>query len=274
MGKSKASTLGISNGAVSKTQAAMTVGLLVLLAFLVGKTLMVFIAPDSYFKTPVTTNEVPKTIKNKMAATAFDFSFDPFHRAQTADVQNTAGLGEDAPETSLNLTLVGRRAGENGTAILVTPDRKQAVYSLGDEIINGVTLKAVNPDFIVLSQDGRLERLTFDKDGQTGLMTPPNTADLTSANLSPADFMQSVSLTRVDRDNQLIGFRIRAKSSALNLDQYGLNKDDIITHIGREDLTKSRPKFDVIARDIARARSIKIGLIRNGAPLTLTVGQP
>lgn len=267
MGKSKAALQGVTPGAVRQLQAVLTGALWVLLAFLLGKALMVFVAPDSYFQTPITTHAAPTTVQIKAVA-AFDVSFDPFHRAQITTVQ-AAGLGEDAPETTLNLTLVGRRAGEDGTAILVTPDRKQAVYSIGDTIIDGVTLKAVNPDFIVLSQEGRLERLTFNKDGQTGLMTPPKTADL-----SPADFMQSISLTRVDRDNALIGYRIRAKSTALNWDQYGLNPNDIITHIGREDLTKGQPKFDVIARDIARAQSVKIGLIRNGSPLTLTVGKP
>jgi len=49
---------------------------------------------------------------------------------------------------------MGRTTGLNGSgsAILRTPDNKEATYSLEDEILPGVTLQAVNKDFIVLKQ--------------------------------------------------------------------------------------------------------------------------
>ncbi|WP_371395733.1 type II secretion system protein N [Fretibacter rubidus] len=253
---------------ISGLQKALTLALGVVLVFFLTKAVMTYIAPVSVWVTPVT-SKAPISTQSRQAAKDFSLSFDPFHR--TAAVQTPRGdIGGDAPETTLNLTLVGRRAGDNGTAILVTPDRKQAVYSVGDEIINGVTLKAVNPDFIVLSLDGRLERLTFNQDAKTGLLSAP--VNVPNTNLTPAMLLDSIRLNRVDRDNRLVGFRVSSKTDAVKLSQFGLQDGDIITRIGDEDLTLGRPEISYIARDLAKVRSVKLSILRGDKPVTVTVG--
>ena len=256
---------------ISRLQKALTVVLALLLVFLLTKAVMVYLAPDSVWVTPVTSTAAIGARANETRR-EFSLSFDPFHRR--AAVQAPSGdIGEDAPETTLNLTLVGRRAGENGTAILVTPDRKQAVYRLGDEIINGVTLKAVNPDFIVLSLDGQLERLTFNKEAKTGLtVVPTQAAKAFNANLTPAMLLDAIRLTRMDRDNRLVGYRVTSKTDTVNLSQFGLQDGDIVTRIGEEDLTLGRPEISLIARDLTKVRSVKLTILRGDTPMTIIVG--
>ncbi|MDH5436313.1 MAG: hypothetical protein OEX83_06090 [Gammaproteobacteria bacterium] len=71
-----------------------------------------------------------------------------------------------APETRLNLKLNGiiSSDGENTAgAIIEKSAGKQEYFSLGDTISNGVTLKEVYKDRIILSRNGRLETLSLPK---------------------------------------------------------------------------------------------------------------
>ena len=71
-----------------------------------------------------------------------------------------------APETRLNLKLNGIIASDgNDTAgaIIEKSAGKQEYFSLGDTISNGVTLKEVYKDRVILSRNGRLETLSLPK---------------------------------------------------------------------------------------------------------------
>ena len=86
--------------------------------------------------------------------------FDFFHREQKA-IEITQVLS--APETNLNLKVFGMRAdlkGLSSSAIIQTPDMKQAIYYIGDEIIAGVILQRVDIDYIILDRNGVVERLS------------------------------------------------------------------------------------------------------------------
>jgi general secretion pathway protein C len=66
----------------------------------------------------------------------------------------------DAPETTLNLKLMGVRTATrdgDGSAILQTPDNEQRLYRVGDEVVGGVTLAAVEPGRVVILRNGALE---------------------------------------------------------------------------------------------------------------------
>jgi len=106
-------------------------------------------------------------------------TFDPFHRAAApvAEAQTEA-----ARETTLDLKLFGVRAGlpnggndggndgqddRQGSAIIRTPDKKQGAFKAGDVIMDGVTLKSILPDRVVISHRGVLENLFLDEDSQT-----------------------------------------------------------------------------------------------------------
>lgn len=158
------------------------ISLMGLIAFWAVRAAIAFFVPQSVWM-PVDARpalDISGPFAPSAAAAGLDVNFDPFHRRATS-TPLPAALGAGAPETKLDLKLVGRRSGEGGTAILLAPDGTQKIYRIGEEILPRVTLKAVDVDFVVISQDGRLERLTFSKQRDNELRAPASNALATGA---------------------------------------------------------------------------------------------
>ena len=101
-------------------------------------------------------------------ATASLGSFDPFFRL--------SGPAGPVVVTGLNLKLYGVRQDEasgRGSAIISTPDGRQRSFAVGDEIVPGVVLKAVDFDNVTISRGGTDEQLFMDQ-------TPPAQAPSSS----------------------------------------------------------------------------------------------
>lgn len=68
----------------------------------------------------------------------------------------------DAPETSLNLKLVGvfmSTSGSGGSAQITTPDNRTSRFVGDDEILPGVTLERILSDRVILTRNGETETL-------------------------------------------------------------------------------------------------------------------
>lgn len=241
--------------------AELALGLFV--AFLLVRAVLGFVSPESLWGDA---EEVvlPAAITAQQSGQTFSLNFDPFHRVASG-LPVPENTGEDAPETTLNLTLTGLRAGPDGSAFLKTPDNKQAVYHIDDEIITGVTLQSVAPGYIVLSLNGRLERLTFERENKITLAAAPK-----NTSVSVSTLMSSVKIERVADGGATKGFRIKARGGAVNLADYGLQDGDVLVRIGGEDLTNGRPNIRRIITNGQKAT--RVSILRNGAPLTLTIG--
>ena len=96
-------------------------------------------------------------------------------------VERKQPVKQDAPQTRLNLTLVGLVASSNPqTALAVITHRgKQNTYGL-NEAIEGTraTLQAVYPDRVIIRNSGRdetlmLDGVDFNKASQSTRKTPP-----------------------------------------------------------------------------------------------------
>lgn len=72
---------------------------------------------------------------------------------------------EDAPDTTLNLKLLGVLAGDKdfGYAIVSSGANKTKHYALGDDISSGTTLHAVYADRIILDRGTKMETLRLPK---------------------------------------------------------------------------------------------------------------
>ncbi len=72
---------------------------------------------------------------------------------------------EEAPDTTLNLKLLGVLAGDKdyGYAIVSSGANKIKHYALGDDISNGTTLHAVYADRIILDRGAKMETLRLPK---------------------------------------------------------------------------------------------------------------
>lgn len=285
------------------TWAVRLIGAMLVLAlgFVIFKTIITFTNPESVWESPVT---APISAQNSVAggAQTFAFTTDPFNRKIAPIAEVIAEVGEDAPETTLNLKLTGRTTGPDGTAILRTPDGKEGNYRLKDEIVPGVTLQAVNKGFIVLDVDGQMQRLTFDRGEETGLMV--KTADSeapqsvvtvkVSANTSgrkaaqqrqggvqPAaisadvsTLFQNISLRRVMKDGQLTGYSVKANRPGVDLTPFGFAKGDIVTQIGGTDITRGRPDFLTLFEKASQSGGTEVTVLRNGQIRTIKLGTP
>lgn len=257
---------------------AVELALVMLIAFLLVRAVMAFSAPESLW------TEIPSTViavdQTRQSQTGnFNAGFDPFHRSVAAVVP--VDTGSDAPETSLNLKLTGLRAGADGVAFLQTPDNKQRAYRIDEEIISGVTLHSVSPNFVVLSLGGRLERLTFAREQENTLLaaTPQTGSQVVtlstpqvSTKITPQSFMSSVKLDGVVKKGRLQGFRISARNPSVDLSAFGLQDGDIITKVGGTDLTSGQPDIASLATSLRRKSSTEVTLLRGGRSLTLKVG--
>lgn len=264
------------------------------LIFLFVKTVIAFTNPESVWKQPAMV-PVKTQATSVGAGQTFSFTTDPFNRKAQIESEIITETGEDAPETTLNLTLTGRTAGSNGTAILRTPDNKEGNYRLGDEIVSGVTLQAVNKDFIVLDVDGEIQRLTFEKGEETGLLvttveqeksnskimvtrsdnplvTTGAKSVVTSGNVT--SLFQNVSLRRVMKNGRLLGYSVKANRPGVDLSPYGFSKGDVVTAIGGTDITRGRPDFLALFEKAAQSGSTEVTVLRNGQTKTIKLGTP
>lgn len=239
--------------------------------YLLVRAIMLLAAPSAHWVQP---DVKARGAQNAAvtAAVAVDPNFDPFYRdsAKAAPRQDF----EDAPETTLNLKLLGRITGEGGSAILKTPDGSERGYSVGEEIMSGVTLEAINPSYIVISQNGALERLTIeDRGGVMSVVEPEAEIDLDEIDdidFNPAQFLSEMQITPVLKDGRITGYRIRPRLPAANLAQYQLQKGDIITAIGGQNITTGRPDFGPLLRSAQRKGRLDFTVLRNGQVMTIS----
>ncbi len=78
--------------------------------------------------------------------------------------------------SSLDLVLLGTRvdaASGRGSAILATPDGQQKSVGVGEEIMPGVRLAAVEFESVTLDRGGALEQLYIDQSGSAANAAPP-----------------------------------------------------------------------------------------------------
>ena len=247
----------------------MEIVLIAAIAFAVVRAVLLLTNPKSAW-TPISASALPPGPVRTADRAEFNLDFDPFHRTQIVTLDVRPAEGEDAPETTLDLKMVGRRTGDNATAVLQTPDGGQRNYKIGDEIMNGVVLKSVHPDYIVLSQNGRLERLTFDGGPETGLRTSAERA-AEMAGLDLQALMSSLSFTPVMDGERVEGQKLKTRNPDIPLSRFGLEPGDIITHVNGTDMRQKQVSINQLYQAFSGGGSPKIRLIRNGKPQTIEI---
>lgn len=217
-------------------------------------------------------------------------TFDPFApRGQTATPKSSI---TEAPKTTLSLKLFGVRTGGRrgpATAIIGTPDNRQALYQVGDEIVSGVRLKEVYSSGVVLSRGGINERLTFESEdtlirstrvqggsgpasggpasGETGSSAAPA---LQISNGSIEQFVTSLRPKGLWRDNSFVGYAISRQVSAEPLAPFGLMPGDVFVAINGSALTADADLFGLLEA-LEEERSFTADVLRDDAVQTLTI---
>jgi len=178
---------------------------------------------------------------------------------QNAPVIKQQPVKQDAPQTSLNLTLVGVVASNRAetTLAVITNRGKQNTYGL-NEAIDGTraTLQAVYVDRVIIRNSGRDETLMLDgvKFGQSQSQRPARSkskpVEMVKAAPSseldqikkdilekPQNLFTYIRLSQVKRDNELVGYRVNPGKDRVLFDAVGLKANDLAVSLNGSDLT-------------------------------------
>lgn len=278
-------TVGKSMGTAIK---ALQIALFALICFFVVKALMVWLNPSSVWKAPqaaIVSGGSP--VNAQSLQKSINVKFDPFHRnkPKTAVIEEPVDKGEDAPETTLNLTLTGLISGENGRVTIKNASNKQSSYGIGDEITNGVTLKSIFPEYVILSRSGKRERLTFEREdnalaekskptSSTTTKTRTKTAPTIKAGMSPTELFDAIGFEEVKNNkNKTIGYKIPA-TPGLDIRQIGFEPGDLLVRIGGKDLSKKGVSLKQAVFEAALSGNTTAQVTRRGRRMTIRVKLP
>ena len=227
---------------------------------------------------------------------ALDTSFDPFHREATPTDLPAPELGEDAPETTLDLELKGTRANaDNPAATIKPPSGSDRSFYIGDEIVSGVTLEAVSPRFAVISRSGQLERLSLRDMSVLSRPEPPAPPPATNGGAttrpvsgrpssvrkdprpisatSAGDLLQMVNTSIAMVDGRPGGIRVSGRNGA-DLSQFGLRNGDVITEINGQSLIGAPGGTQGLATTLQQNNSVSVTVLRDGETITTRIGTP
>lgn len=141
-----------------------------------GSTASTEAAPAQQVETPLVAPPPPRPDYGSQIA-RLRLMGKPEKAEASALVQSQA---KDAPDTSLNLTLNGVLALGDGEGFAIISDqaKKNKFYQIDEEVVSGVTLTAVFPEYVLLNRSGRDEKLR---------LLRADAAEFTSVDARPAN---------------------------------------------------------------------------------------
>lgn len=200
----------------------------------------------------------------------------------------------DAPETQLNLTLMGVYApGETGgLAIIGTGGGPEKVYAVGDTIAGNARITGIFADRVVLRRDGRAETLRMElakvapgqangqaqtRDGEEGQGIVERARALRERlRQNPLELARMVRFQPYVEDGELVGFRIEPRSDeAQLLEEAGIRPSDVVTRVNGIPLN-DRAQGNRALRELRDADMINVTILRDGRSeqLSIPLGNP
>lgn len=171
---------------------------------------------------------------------------------------------DEAPETSLDLKLIGTRATtepEGSTAIIVMPDNRQGVFLIGDEVLRGVEVRRILVNRVILERNGQLESLVQGVDAPGTLTVIGDDAPrqvVDGAEIiepvrvrltDPQSLFGALQLSPQGGEDGLEGYRVGAGRDRDALAASGLVEGDLIVLLDGQGL--DRVSLESLARRLA-----------------------
>lgn len=265
--------------------------LVVVLALTAARLAWLVISPSD---TVATYTQRPLPSPMRGAASALAVATDRTLLVRTNPFQQGAGevIVQDVPETNLNLDLDGLRmsteGGESGNAIIRTPDGIGKNYSVGDEILAGVTLERILSDRVIINRDGANETLmlggrgaglsvitddslaasTTDVGERVENSTPAPEAAIIEAQIeAPELLLSGVNAGPVRVNGQISGYRLDPIGDPGIMQQAGLSPGDVLLRINGTSVARLDTS-DVIDRIVA-AETVEMTVNRDGSEQTI-----
>jgi general secretion pathway protein C len=197
-----------------------------------------------------------------------------------------------APETRLNLTLKGLLAAmpmEMASAIISRgKNGKEDIFSVGDKMPDGVLIKEIHVDHVVLERGGRLEILKLQKESglpninssmrRTANATPGSAGSPAAALntirkdilKNPTSFGDYALPMVVKEKGRQIGYRLKPQSKGQLLSELGIQPQDVIIQVNGVKLNKPQNAISAL-RKLTTAKDLNIVVKRNGAKVPLNI---
>ena len=177
----------------------------------------------------------------------------------------------DAAETTLDLTLAGLNIGtELTTATIQTPDGRQGLYVLGEEILPGVVFRDARPNQAILSRDGLTETLTLREErGEARSRRRPGGVDLpqSAAALTPAQALAAISAAVTLRQSQDGALELHPGSAPDAFSRAGFAAGDVIMAVDGTPAPADPERIMELIADMPPGRPVTITVERGGIPL-------
>ncbi len=271
----------------------VSIALAILILITLAKIFVGFLGSSS--NKAITNHTLAKTTNAKPQPRAnYDRKIAQLHlMGKPASVSTTKQV-IDAPETTLNLKLLGVLAGgkEYGYAIISSSGDEIKNYALGDDVPGGATLHAVFSDHVILDRDIRMETLRLPKANASGFNQKKltNTAKAPVTQSKPAEnetnfetigqfreeiMKNPVRLTEFinatphnNEDGKFMGYKLAPSNNKDMFYQLGLEPGDVVININ--DIVLDAPnKGPEALGALSTATEIKIVVMRAGTEITL-----
>jgi len=276
----------------------ITAALVVLVAWQVGSLVWRLLLAGAESGPPEIT--VPVTVKNTQPESLQNLLRYPL--IQSASITATEGAGRiDAPETSLNLQLVGVMYSTDrneARAIIVTPEDGARSFATRERVADNAEIYSIEPDRVILTHAGRQEALMLDPDqnpvsnqagasgqgagypasGQAavnsagGNLASTGSRSAAAANTSKSvdDLMGEFSAEPVTENGILLGFRLKALRNPKILQELGIGPDDVITAVNGIPLN-SPGRIMVLYDRLKKQREFEVTVDSGGNSRTIAV---
>jgi general secretion pathway protein C len=200
-----------------------------------------------------------------------------------------------APDTNLNLTLLGILAAgtaEESFALIGSQPGEEKPYSIGDDVIRGVTLQAIFPDRVILSRNGQMETLRLDKNQPStgagpGYVPPVETyedepeehaseevssiADIREQVLQdPSRASEFIRVQPANAGGALRGYRVYPGRDRTLFAEVGLRPGDLVTAVNGIQLDDTQKALQML-NDLSRAGNVTLTVERGGQVQTVNV---
>ncbi len=195
---------------------------------------------------------------------------------------------KDAPKSTLNYKLRGIYYSEDkalASAIVQKGGGKSEFYRLGDEIDSGIYIDRILPDHILISRNGRLEKLVLEKPkakaGSGRVSASRSVALPAAANASrvlksykrrykdnPLALAKRFQAIPVNENGRNVGYKLKALRGERLLQKLGLREDDVFVEINGIGLDKPFQALDAL-KSLSTAEDVSITVLRNGNRQTL-----
>lgn len=203
-------------------------------------------------------------------------------------------------DTRTNLQLAGVFAAdpqERAIAIISSGSAEQNAYDVGDKITNGITLKEVYPEYVIITNRGKDEKLALPETVQATAVTPITTATAATQNRqtsqtedlsqplelpssprelrdtlarNPSMLGRIVSAEPYQENGKLVGYRITPKQNPEILEAQGIVAGDVITRVNNIQLNSQKQGIRAL-RNAVKANNLAVTVLRGGIEIPINI---